>query len=235
MSHHIPKTIHYCWFGRGEKPKLAQKCIASWHKYMPDYEIIEWNEDNFDVNYNAYTKMCYEQKKYAFLTDYLRLLIIEEHGGIYFDTDVEVLRNFDELLTSPAFAGFENDNTVATGLGFGAEPHNPVIRQMIREYEELLDGEHGVVVCPRLNTQALRYFDFVPNGQYQQLTEITIYPNEYFNPLDNNTGKLEKTKNTFSIHWYSLSWMDPKKKAIRKITRVFHRIFGENCFAWLKR
>ena len=85
----IPKKIHYCWFGRGEKPKLAQKCIASWKKYMPDYEIIEWNEDNFDVNRNAYTKMCYEQKKYAFLTDYLRLVIVEEQGGIYFDTDVE--------------------------------------------------------------------------------------------------------------------------------------------------
>lgn len=98
----IPKKIHYCWFGRGEKPKLAQKCIASWKKYMPDYEIIEWNEDNFDVNRNAYTQMCYEQKKYAFLTDYLRLVIIEEQGGIYFDTDVEAVRSFDDLLGYPA-------------------------------------------------------------------------------------------------------------------------------------
>ena len=94
----IPRKIHYCWFGRGEKPRLAQKCIASWKKYCPDYEIIEWNEDNFDVNRNAYTQMCYKEKKYAFLTDYLRLLIVEEHGGIYFDTDVEAVRSFDELL-----------------------------------------------------------------------------------------------------------------------------------------
>lgn len=119
----IPRKIHYCWFGRGEKPRLAQKCIASWKKYCPDYEIIEWNEDNFDVNRNAYTQMCYKEKKYAFLTDYLRLLIVEEHGGIYFDTDVEAVRSFDELLDNPAFFGFENDRFVNTGEGFGAEPH----------------------------------------------------------------------------------------------------------------
>ena len=107
----IPKKIHYCWFGRGEKPKLAQKCIASWRKYMPDYEIIEWNEDNFDVNRNAYTKMCYEQKKYAFLTDYLRLVIIEEQGGIYFDTDVEAVRSFDDLLENPAYCYHFSDTT----------------------------------------------------------------------------------------------------------------------------
>lgn len=231
----IPKKIHYCWFGRGEKPKLAQKCIASWHKYMPDYEIIEWNEDNFDVNYNAYTKMCYEQKKYAFLTDYLRLLIIEKHGGIYFDTDVEALKSFDDLLNQSAFAGFENDTTVATGLGFGAEPHNPVIQQMIREYDDLLDGEHGVVVCPKLNTMALEKFGFVANGSYQNLGTITIYPKDYFNPLNNNTGALDKTKNTYSVHWYSMSWMDSKQRIRSKFTRIFHRIFGEHCFDWLKR
>ena len=115
----IPRKIHYCWFGRGEKPRLAQKCIASWKKYCPDYEIIEWNEDNFDVNRNAYTQMCYKEKKYAFLTDYLRLLIVEEHGGIYFDTDVEAVRSFDELLDNPAFFGFENDRFVNTGEEIG--------------------------------------------------------------------------------------------------------------------
>ena len=144
----IPRKIHYCWFGRGEKPRLAQKCIASWKKYCPDYEIIEWNEDNFDVNRNAYTQMCYKEKKYAFLTDYLRLLIVEEHGGIYFDTDVEAVRSFDELLDNPAFFGFENDRFVNTGEGFGAEPHNPAVRQMLAEYDPLLDGQHGTSGWP---------------------------------------------------------------------------------------
>lgn len=105
----MPKKIHYCWFGRGEKTKLAKKCLASWRKYCPDYEIIEWNEDNFDINTNAYTKMCYDQKKYAFLSDYLRLVIIDKYGGIYFDTDVELVRNFDTLLGCEAFFGFENE------------------------------------------------------------------------------------------------------------------------------
>lgn len=231
----IPKKIHYCWFGRGEKPKLAQKCIASWRKYMPDYEIIEWNEDNFDVNYNAYTKMCYEEKKYAFLTDYLRLVIIEEQGGIYFDTDVEAVRSFDDLLENSAFAGFENDTHIATGLGFGAEPHNPVIQQMLKEYDQLLDGQHGVIGCPILNTEAMLKFGLMLNGEKQNLGQIVAYPEDYFNPMNSATGVITRTPNTHSIHRYSMSWL-PKHRIIRsKITQRFHRIFGINCFAFLKK
>ena len=231
----IPKKIHYCWFGRGEKPKLAQKCIASWRTYMPDYEIIEWNEDNFDVNYNAYTKMCYEEKKYAFLTDYLRLVIIEEQGGIYFDTDVEAVRSFDDLLENPAFAGFENDTHIATGLGFGAEPHNPVIQQMLKEYDQLLDGQHGVIGCPILNTEAMLKFGLMLNGEKQNLGQIVAYPEDYFNPMNSATGVITRTPNTHSIHRYSMSWL-PKHRIIRsKITQRFHRIFGINCFAFLKK
>ena len=181
----IPRKIHYCWFGRGEKPRLAQKCIASWKKYCPDYEIIEWNEDNFDVDRNAYTQMCYKEKKYAFLTDYLRLLIVEEHGGIYFDTDVEAVRSFDELLDNPAFFGFENDRFVNTGEGFGAEPHNPAVRQMLAEYDQLLDGQHGTIGCPRLNTDARRRG--IPGGLFQpkkQRHRRTAENGEYpFGPL----------------------------------------------------
>lgn len=231
----IPKKIHYCWFGKGEKPKLAQKCIASWRRYMPDYEIIEWNEDNFDVNSNAYTKMCYEQKKYAFLTDYIRLIVIEQHGGIYFDTDVEVLRSFDDLLDNPAFAGFENKEHVATGLGFGAEPHNLAVQKMLKEYEQLLDAQHGVIGCPRLNTDALMKLGLQPNGKNQILQDIVVYSQEYFNPRNNNTGKLTKTINTYSVHWYAMSWMDSKTKAKSAITRVFHRLFSENCFDFIKK
>ena len=144
----IPKTIHYCWFGRGPKPKLAQKCIASWKKYCPDYEIIEWNEDNFDVNMNGYTRMCIAEKKYAFLSDYARLVVVAEHGGIYFDTDVELIRSPDELLTHSAFWGFETPEFVASGLGFGSIAHGIAIEAMRNEYAPLLDGKHGVVGCP---------------------------------------------------------------------------------------
>ena len=226
----IPKKIHYCWFGRGEKPALAKKCIASWRKFMPDYEIVEWNEDNFDVNYNAYTKMCYEQKKFAFLTDYLRLLIVEEHGGIYFDTDVEVLRSFDDFIDLPAFVGFENDRFVNTGEGFGAEPHNPAIQQMLRAYDPLLDGAHGVLGCPKLNTEALQKLGLRLDGKAQTLPNVSVFPAEYFNPRNSVTGELTKTENTYSIHWYSASWLPWHKRLRSRISKPFHRIFGVNCF-----
>lgn len=191
---------------------------------MPDYEIIEWNEDNFDVSYNAYTKMCYEQKKYAFLTDYLRLVIVEEQGGIYFDTDVEAVRSFDDLLVHPAFAGFENDTHIATGLGFGAEPHNPVIQQMLKEYDQLLDGQHGTIGCPILNTEALLKFGLQLNGEKQELTDAVVFPEDYFNPRNSITGELKKTANTYSIHWYSASWMPWYKRLKAAIGKPIHRI-----------
>lgn len=221
----IPKKIHYCWFGRGEKSKLAQKCIASWRKYMPDYEIIEWNEDNFNINYNLYTKMCYEQKKYAFLTDYLRLLIVEKHGGIYFDTDVEAVKSFDDLLDCAAFFGFENDKHVNTGEGFGAEAHNFAVQQMLQEYEVLLDGHHGVIGCPKLNTEALLKHGLVLNGGYQSIDGVDIYPADYFNPRSSVTGELVKTENTYSVHWYSASWLPWHKRVRATIGRPIRRVF----------
>lgn len=223
----IPKKIHYCWFGRGEKPMSAQKCIASWRKYMPDYEIIEWNEANFDINKNAYTRMCYAQKRYAFLTDYVRLLVVEEQGGIYFDTDVEVVRSFESLLSCPAFFGFENDQSVNTGEGFGAEPHNPVVRQMLKEYDPLLDGTHGVVGCPKLNTDALVKFGLQLNGKRQALNDAVVFPEEFFNPRNSITGKLRKTSNTYSIHWYTASWMPWYKRVKAAVGRPLRRIAAQ--------
>ena len=224
----IPKTIHYCWFGRGEKPKLAKKCIASWKKYMPDYKIIEWNEDNIDVNCNAYTKMCYKERKYAFLSDYLRLLIIEQNGGIYFDTDVEAVRSFDGLLEDGAFFGFENNQYVNTGEGFGAEANHPIVHQMIEEYRQILDGVNGTIGCPILNTEALMKFGLVLNGERQELNRAVVYPKDYFNPRNNNTGELKRTNNTYSIHWYSMSWMPRRLRLRSKVSRVLHRLFGED-------
>ena len=231
----IPKTIHYCWFGRGEKPKLAEKCIASWKKYCPDYEIIEWNEDNFDVYMNGYTRMCYEQKKYAFLSDYVRLLVVAEHGGIYFDTDVELLKSVDPLLEHPAWFGFENLQFVATGLGFGAEAGNPVVRAMLAEYAPLLEGDQGVIGCPTLNTRALVKHGLKLDGTYQALEHAVVYPVEYFNPYDDPTGRLNKTKNTYSVHWYAKSWLSKGAILRSTITKPFHRLFGTNCFDWLKK
>lgn len=226
----IPKIIHYCWFGRGPKPKLAQKCIASWKKYCPDYEIIEWNEDNFDVGMNGYTKMCIAEKKYAFLSDYARLVAIAEHGGIYFDTDVELVRSPDFLLGHEAFFGFETPEFVASGLGFGSAAHGTAVEAMLEEYAPLLDGEHGVIGCPRLNTKALEKLGLRRDGSLQKVGETVVYPQDWFNPYESATGRLKRTENTVSIHWYSASWMSPAKKLRSMVSKPLHRVLGVDFF-----
>lgn len=234
----IPKIIHYCWFGRGEKPKLAQKCIASWKKYCPDFEIIEWNEDNFDIDKYPYARYCYDNKKWAFLSDFARLIVVYKHGGVYFDTDVEVIQPIQELLMYDAFYGFENETNVATGLGFGSVPKHKTVDAMLQKYNELRRDEEGnypLVVCPALNTEALIPMGLELNGKYQNIGGAVILPVDYLNPYDDPTGKLNKTKNTVSVHWYSKSWMDKKTIIRSMITKPFHRFFGTDCFAWLKR
>lgn len=229
----IPKKIHYCWFGRNPKPALAEKCIASWKKYCPDYEIIEWNEDNFDLNYNGYTKYCYENKKWAFLSDFVRLVVVAEQGGIYFDTDVELLKNPDELLQYGAFYGFENDQNVATGLGFGAEAGHPTILAMKDEYAKVepdVDGVYPMIVCPKLNTSALAPFGLKLDGTRQNIAGAEILPADYLNPYDDPTGKLNKTANTMSVHWYSKSWLSKGTILRTKIMKPLHRIFGVDAF-----
>lgn len=226
----IPKTIHYCWFGRGEKPKLAQKCIASWKKYCPDYEIIEWNEDNFDLDTNPYTRWCYDNRKYAFLSDYARLMIVGEYGGFYFDTDVELVKSLEPLRQHSAVFGFENDAFVNTGEGFGAEAGNAVVAAMREEYAPLLDGTHGTIGCPRLNTQALLRLGLMQNGAYQEVAGAAVYPADYFNPYDDPTGTLTKTKNTYSIHWYGKSWMSKGTVLRSRLMKPVHRVLGSKLF-----
>ena len=237
----IPKIIHYCWFGRGEKPKLAKKCIASWKRFCPDYEIVEWNEDNFDVSMNPYTQMCAREKKWAFLSDYVRLWAVEKCGGIYFDTDVELLRSPDFLWNETAFFGFEAAETenkqgfINTGHGFGSEAHSVAIREMLKEYEPLMDGKHGTIGCPSLNTDALMKLGLKLDGSLQRFTWGTVYPVDVFNPYDAATGCLNKTKNTVSVHWYMGSFLSPLQRIRSAITKPFHRLFGKNCFDFLKR
>ncbi len=248
----IPKKIHYCWFGKGDKPKLAKKCIGSWKKYCPDYEIIEWNENNFDINLNPYTKWCYENKKYAFLSDYVRLLVVYQNGGIYFDTDVELLRNPDFLLRTPAFFGFETNGTevsnakgvdknsdliygsVASGLAYGSIANGLALKMMIKEYDFLLDGKHGVVMCPQLNTQALEKIGLKRDGSYQEFEWGTVYPKEYFNPYESTTGRLNKTKNTVSVHWYMGSCLTTAQKIRSMVSKPLHRVFGTDFMKKMK-
>lgn len=234
----IPKKIHYCWFGRSEKSKLTKKCISSWKQYCPDYEIIEWNEDNFNIDQHPYLRWCYENQKWAFLSDFARLLIIKENGGIYFDTDVELIQKPDILLQYSAFFGFENNENIATGLGFGAEANHITVVAMIDLYMNIqrnADGSFPLIVCPALNTQALIPLGLCLNGERQSVKGAEILPVDFLNPYNDQTGVMTKTGNTISIHWYSKAWLDKKAVLRSQITKPFHRIFGVDCFRKFKK
>ncbi len=234
----IPKKIHYCWFGRKPKPKLAEKCIASWRKYCPDYEIIEWNEDNFDVNSNRYVREAYEAKKYAFVSDYARLWAMTAYGGIYMDTDVELVRSLDFILEQEAVSGFESQTQIQTGL-MACREGFPLFEEFLHYYEDAVfrnnDGTLNTTTNVTIMTEICLRHGFVPNGKYQVVDGFVLYPRDVFCPLDDATGKMHRSKNTAAIHWFNKSWISPKERFRSKITKPFHRIFGVNCFAWLKK
>jgi mannosyltransferase OCH1-like enzyme len=235
----IPKIIHYCWFGRNPLPELALRCIASWKKFLPDYEIREWNEENFDVNMIPYTAEAYRQKKYAFVSDYARFWVLYHYGGIYFDTDVEVIKPMDDIIAKGNFMGFEVDpdgeNTpgryaprycfdVALGLGFGLSKNHPFMLKMMDYYTHL--EFKGAVMDPwfktivAYTTEALLEEGLQNKKGIQQVKDITIYPHEYFAPIDVITGRLHVTPNTHTIHWYMGSWDSKKGKSLKEIIRA---------------
>ena len=217
----IPKKIHYCWFGGNPLPNEAKKCIESWKKYCPDYQIIEWNENNYDLSKNDYVKYTYENKKYAFLTDYVRLDIIYNEGGIYLDTDVELLKPLDDLLESSCFMGMEQPGMIATGLGFGAQKKNDFIKENKEYYEKepFLDksGNWIKTTCVKITTNLLVKKGLRKENKLQNITGIKILPVDYLCPLKLGTNKLTITENTYSIHHYTASWKS-KYTIIRKIS-----------------
>ena len=245
----IPKIIHYCWFGRNPLPESAIKCINSWKKYFPDYEIKEWNEDNFDVNSIPYTREAYEAKKYAFVSDYARFKILYENGGLYFDTDVEVIRPMDDIVAAGPFMGFEIDpprvkhkaqeGFVAPGLGLGVNPGLGLYGELLEFYATQnflnLDGTLNQTTIVRYTTNILIRHGLKPKDGIQTVAGINIYPAEYFNPLNDNTGVLKITENTRSIHWYTKTWEKKRNPFISWLSRRIHRYFGVNSLKWLNR
>ena len=236
----IPKKIHYCWFGGNPLPEMAQKCIESWRKYCPDYEIIEWNEDNFDISCNDYVKEAYEAKKWAFVTDYARLKVIYENGGIYFDTDVEVIRPIDSLLYGvDAFFAMESPGVIATGLGFGAKKGNSIVKALMDDYNDihflLEDGSYDLMSCPKRNEDVFASLGFVHTDELQKIGNAVFYPHDYFCPKSWETGyKINLTPNTACIHHFNASWYnDTEKKRLEefkfrmKRRQEFHERYGE--------
>lgn len=235
----IPKIIHYCWFGRGNKPKLAKKCIASWKRFCPDFEIKEWNEDNFDYLAMPFMAEAYQAKKYAFVSDVTRLIVLEKYGGVYLDTDVELMKDISPLMNDDGFVGFENNMYVNSGQAIACVPWHPVVSEMIAEYKKKHflkpDGSSETVGCPHLNSDVMELFGLVRNGKEQTVAGIHVYPAEYFNPRDSVTGRITITPNTYSIHWYGKSWLPRSARIKCEIAGRFRRLFGKDCFDFLKR
>ncbi|MBQ9530761.1 MAG: glycosyl transferase [Eubacterium sp.] len=233
----IPKTIHYVWFGNRPKTKKMEKCYQSWKTFCPDYEIIEWNESNFDINCNRFLKEAYDAGKYAFASDIVRLMALYEHGGIYVDADVEIIKNLDDLLDNESFIGYEIDQYVNSGQMLGSVKGNPLIKEHLEQYDEISFAECkniSTIACPRILTKLLVEKGFQPNGKEQIIDGMHIYPHDYFNPFDDETGRMHKTDNSYSIHWSAHSW-STQGPIRRKVTQICHRLFGVNCFDWLKK
>lgn len=241
----IPKVIHYAWFGEKPLPPAAVKCISSWKRYCPDYEIRRWDEANYDYKAHPYTREAYEHKKYAFVTDYLRLEVLFRYGGIFFDTDVEVIRNFDALLELPGFTGFEHGEyknpPVNVGVGVGVQAGNPIIKAMIDDYKQRSfveeNGKPNLTPCPVYQTDILKRFGLTPEDHEQDLGHMVIFPTDYFCPMNYYTGKLSVTDNTYSIHHYSATWMPlyrrvwhyftQKVTLLRRMDRVRKKLSGK--------
>lgn len=235
----IPKIIHYCWFGRNPLPASAKKCIASWRKYLPDYEIKEWNEDNFDVTSIPYTQQAYEAKKYAFVSDYARFWILYHEGGLYFDTDVEIVGNLDEIIARGPFMGIEQGASldgkpmVAPGLGLGVEAGHAFYHKMLQVYANQSyinsDGSQNNMTIVTYTTRELYAHGMKPSEDMQEVEGIWIYPADYFCPMDSTTGIITRTDRTVAIHHYDCSWMDHGSMSFRihQLKNCIYRIIGQ--------
>lgn len=235
----IPKVIHYCWFGRNPLPASAKKCIDSWREFLPDYEIKEWNEGNFDVNAIPYTQQAYEAKKYAFVSDYARFWILYHEGGLYFDTDVEVVGNMDKIVERGPFMGIEQGASwngkpmVAPGLGLGVEAGHPFYQKMLQVYcdKNYLneDGSYNNMTIVSYTTQELYANGMKPSEDIQEVEGIWIYPSDFFCPMDSTTGIVTKTERTVSVHHYDCSWMDHNSMGfkIHQLKNCIYQLIGQ--------
>ncbi len=219
----IPKKIHYCWFSGKPMPDYLEKCIDSWKRVCPDYEIIRWDESNYDVNKNVYMKQAYDAGKWGFIPDIARLEILYKYGGIYLDTDVEVIKNLDDLLTCEAFAGVEKWGNINMGGCSGATPHHPIIKKMLdfRIHEHFIrsDGTMNLTTCGYYETMPLIEMGYIPNNITQNINGMTIFSSDFFHPYDYMSGETIITNNTYSIHHFNGGWIDEKHKMLREKTR----------------
>ena len=218
----IPKIIHYCWFGGNPLPEMAQKCISSWKKYCPGFEIMEWNEDNFDLNMNDYVREAYKAKKWAFVSDVARLYALVNYGGIYMDTDVEVIKPLDELLEYEAVSGFESPTQIPTGL-MACEKGHRMFVELLNDYEGShfirKDGSLDLTTnVTRITNNCLKY-GLELNNEKQCVNGFTLLPRDYLCPKDHETKEINITKNTLTIHHFDGSWHSDEDRYVEQLMK----------------
>ena len=223
----IPKIIHYCWMSGDPFPDMIEECIASWHKYLPDYKFVQWNSTNFDYNQNLYTREAMDRKKYAFVSDYVRLHALYQYGGIYLDSDIKVLKSFDDLLTNRAFTGFESKERVGVWL-LASEKQNPIFKEMLDCYKNrhFLDNEgnmdltpNPVILAPVFQKNGIEF-----NNTYQKNNFITVYPTDFFCPLNGTTGELNLTDNSYAMHLFNGAWREKNDIKFDHYYKNFYKI-----------
>lgn len=234
------KKIHYIWLGKSKKNRVIRKCIKSWKRYFPDWEIIEWNEDNLDLGINEYCRQAYNAKKYAFASDVLRFDILHRYGGLYFDVDVEVIKDFSELLENyEAFAGFEN-GYVAPGLVlYASRPGNNIIKEALDKYTEKSffkdDGTYNLeTVCLHFS-EILKKHNFKMDNSLQTIDGFTVFPRTFFCPVDDVWSIQDFSDNTYTIHHYAASWKPAKERLITAIKKSAYRLLGKKCITRIKK
>lgn len=236
----IPKTIHYFWFGGKPLPDFATKYIESWKKFLPDYKIIRWDESNFDVHCLPYVEEAYQAKKYAFVSDYARLWVLYNYGGLYFDTDVEVIANMDDVISRGAFMAVENQILhkvmISPGLVMGCEKGLPLLKGIVDSYADdhfvLADGSLNLRTINQRVTDKFLSLGWKPVDKTQEVAGFTIYSSEYFCPYHARTERMHLTKNSKAIHWYAGSWVDKKGWDPKKLKHLAKMMIPEKILGW---
>lgn len=231
MNNKIPKIIHFCWFGGNPLPPLARKCIASWRKFCPDYKIVKWSEKNFDLDCCPYVREAYQAKKWAFVSDVARLYALATFGGVYMDTDVEVIKPIDKLLQYDAVSGFESDTEIPTGL-MASRKNHPLMKELLEEYNDIHfmqeNGEPDFTTnVTRITNTCLKY-GFVANNKKQTVGGFTLLPKDFLCPKDYRTDTLSITENTLTIHHFNGSWLTPQEKYMSHLMAKCRRHFPES-------
>lgn len=232
----IPKVIHYCWFSGEEKTELVKKCMDTWRKKMPDYEIKEWNCDNFDFSINSFAREAIECKKWAFASDFVRLYVLYNEGGIYLDSDIEVLKNFDDLLDCDGFTGLESKGVITAWL-FGSKKGNPLIKEFLDYYEDKhFINKNKMMTIP--NTVPLseicKKYGLKNDDVLYKLENMTIYPTDFFCGKSIVDGKIRLTNNTYTIHHFEGGWQSRKERFIRTLKYKMFCLFGNRMYPFVR-